>query len=147
MPYILRNIRKQDLLVRIELPSLRTAMSINRNKHGIDKAQGLYHSGRCSELARKFQKYCLDNSIPYVCVKSENRIRCDRPNLKSIEVKKIVSMSKKYKRQGKFLSKLDYYRAKQIFTQLSVLNDEVIDAALLVLPEYRYKQHELKIAA
>lgn len=136
MPDFLNIINKNSLFIKIEIPTLQTAIGVNKSKLDFNKYEGLFHSGRCAEIAFKFRDYCLETGLSFTTVKSQHRIRCDRDNIKQLTPKRIISKAKKEAKGKRFLSKLDYYRAKEVFPELEYLNEEIIDAALLILPEW-----------
>jgi hypothetical protein len=119
--------------VYIEIPTFRTAYALAPKSNNYDLAQTMFNSGRCSEIALQFKDACQKFGFIVESVKSENRVRLDRIEYKDLNKDEIIKLSKKLKQQRKFLSKIDYNRALQMF-DFSVLNTEVTDAAFLILP-------------
>lgn len=135
LPNLVKNYNVSDVLVRVELPTIQTAIGTSKNQIGFKKSEKIYNSGRCSEIARQFKKLVDQYSIPAAFVKSEMRVRCDRKTLKELPVIELQKKSIQLSKQGRYLSKLEYRRAVQMFPSLFSYNEEMIDAALLVLPE------------
>lgn len=143
MPNLLSKIKASELIIYIEMPTIQTAMGVNRSKTGIAKAEGIYNSGQCRNIARLFQQYCQKNDIQTVIVKSEKRVRCDKKDLKNLNLKALMLKAMSFKKQGRFLSKLEYYKVTKLFPALNFVNCEITDAILLLLPDMPFLINKL----
>lgn len=138
LPEFLRKYKGKRYAAKIEMPTLQTAIGVNRNvKSRFDYSQNLHNSGRCSEVAKQFKQLCEIAGIVYETVPSSCRVRCNYGNIKRFDAERLKALAtNKFKNTNRcYLSKVDSMRAIQLFPNLGLLNDETIDAALLVLPE------------
>jgi hypothetical protein len=60
-------------------------------------------------------------------------VRLDKSKYDNYSIEDIKRESLKLKRDGRYFSKLSYNKSIQLF-DFSIINSEVVDAALLVLP-------------
>lgn len=138
LPDFLQKYKGKRYAARIEMPTLQTAMSVNKYVTSrFDYSQNLHNSGRCSEVAKQFKQLCEIAGIVTETVPSSCRVRCDSSNIKRFDTAKLqqLAMNKFNGTKRSYLSKVDTMRGMRLFPNLGILNDETIDAALLVLPE------------
>jgi hypothetical protein len=133
IPMLYRKYKDYYIECFIELPSLRTAVNLSSKTSHYDTVQEAFKAGRCSEIANQFKDLCTKFNFSVQTVKSEKRVRLDKSKYDNYSIEDIKRESLKLKRDGRYFSKLSYNKSIQLF-DFSIINSEVVDAALLVLP-------------
>jgi len=135
LPAILQRYKSkgQYITVRIELPTLQTAIGVNaEQKSRVAFASGVYDSGRCCEVANIFKAECINLGLVYSTVKSSNRVRCDYNQAAKFDVEQLKRFAINQSKKNKFLSKVSNQKAALLFPNMTIVNSETVDAALLI---------------
>ena len=135
LPAIVERYKKQGqfLMARIEQPTLQTAIGVNaKQKSRVAFASGVYDSGRCCEVANIFKAECINLGLVYSTVKSSNRVRCDYNQAAKFDVEQLKRFAQNQHKKNKFLSKVSNQKAALLFPNMTIVNSETVDAALLI---------------
>ena len=134
IPRLYRSFKGYSFDCFIEIPTFRTIFSLAPKNNNYDLAKSVFRGARCAEVALQFKDLCQKFGFMVETVKSENRVRPDRKEYERLTCDEIKTTSKLLARQGKYFSKMDYNKSVAMF-DFSILNSEVTDAALLILPK------------
>lgn len=125
-----------NLTIFIEEVTEQTIKMANRNKKGNEFANAMINGGRVLQTAQTFIQLCEYLGLGGIHVKSQYRVNFN-PKIHGTTGDAILRTAKQLQKEGKYLSKIPNSFACLVDKELFCKNDDLIDAAFLVLPKLK----------